>query len=76
MKQTLTDLVKAIVDNPDEVIVVEKVSGDMCILEINVAKTDLGKIIGRQGKIAKSLRTVMRAAATKSGKRVMVDIIQ
>ena len=76
MKQTLTDLVKAIVDSPDDVVVVEKVSGDMCILEINVAKSDLGKIIGRQGKIAKSLRTVMRAAATKAGKRVMVDIIQ
>ena len=74
MKQLLIDIVKPLVDNPDEVLVVEKVSGDMSILELTVAKTDTGKVIGRNGKIAKSIRTVMRAAAAKENKRVIVDI--
>ena len=52
MKQVLIDIVKSIVDNPDEVIVIEKVSGDMSILELSVAKEDMGKVIGRQGKVA------------------------
>ena len=47
MKQVLTDIVKSIVDNPDEVVVLEKVSGDMSILELSVAKEDMGKVIGR-----------------------------
>lgn len=50
MKQVLTDIVKSIVDNPDEVVVLEKVSGDMSILELSVAKEDMGKVIGRQGR--------------------------
>ena len=62
MKQVLTDIVKSIVDNPDEVVVLEKVSGDMSILELSVAKDDMGKVIGRQGRVAKCIRTVMRAA--------------
>lgn len=74
MKQLLIDIVKPLVDNPDEVLVVEKVSGDMSILELTVAKSDAGKVIGRNGKIAKSIRTVMRAAAAKENKRVIVDI--
>ena len=53
MKQVLTDIVKSIVDNPDEVVVLEKVSGDMSILELSVAKEDMGKVIGRQGRVAK-----------------------
>ena len=57
MKQVLTDIVKSIVDNPDEVVVLEKV-------------------IGRQGRVAKCIRTVMRAAAAKENKRVIVDIVQ
>ncbi|MEG1743230.1 MAG: KH domain-containing protein [Clostridia bacterium] len=74
MKQTLIDLVKAIVDNPDEVVVVERASGDMSILELSVAKSDIGKVIGRGGKIAKAIRSVMRAAAAKDNKRVIIDI--
>lgn len=76
MKQVLIDIVKSIVDNPDEVIVIEKVSGDMSILELSVAKEDMGKVIGRQGKVAKCLRSVMRAAAAKKNRRVIVDIVQ
>ena len=76
MKQVLTDIVKTNVDNPDEVVVLEKVSGDMSILELSVAKDDMGKVIGRQGRVAKCIRTVMRAAAAKENKRVIVDIVQ
>ena len=76
MKQVLTDIVKSIVDNPDEVVVLEKVSGDMSILELSVAKEDMGKVIGRQGRVTKCIRTVMRAAAAKENKRVIVDIVQ
>lgn len=75
MKQILLDIAKALVNKPDEVIVVEKVSGDTSILELSVAKEDMGKVIGRGGKIAKSIRTVMKAAAIKENKRVIVDII-
>ena len=76
MKQVLIDIVKSIVDNPDEVIVIEKVSGDMSILELSVAKEDMGKVIGPQGMVAKCLRSVMRAAAAKENRRVIVDIVQ
>lgn len=76
MKQTLIDIAKSIVDNPDEVFVTEKVSGDMYVLELSVAKSDMGKVIGRQGRIAKCIRVVMRAAAMKQNKRVIVDIVQ
>ncbi|CDD02875.1 uPF0109 protein BUTYVIB_00048 [Ruminococcus sp. CAG:382] len=74
MKQLLIDIVKPIVDNPDEVVVVERTSGDMTVLELTVAKSDIGKVIGRGGKIAKSIRNVVRAAAAKENKRVIVDI--
>ena len=73
MKQLLVDIVKPIVDNPDEVVVVERTSGDMTVLELTVAKSDIGKVIGRGGKIAKSIRNVVRAAAAKENKRVIVD---
>ncbi len=74
MKQLLIDIVKPIVDNPDEVVVVERTSGDMTVLELTVAKSDIGKVIGRGGKIAKSIRSVVRAAAARENKRVIVDI--
>lgn len=75
MKQVLTDIAKAIVEFPDEVSVSEKESGDMVVLELTVAKSDMGKVIGRQGKIAKAIRTLVRAAANLSGKKVIVDIV-
>ncbi len=75
MKQILLDITKAIVEDPDSVVVTEKVSGDTVVLELSVAKPDMGRVIGKEGKIAKSIRTVMRAAAAKENKRVIVDII-
>lgn len=75
MKQLLIDLVKAIVDHPEEVSVNAKESGDTIVLELTVAKRDMGRVIGKEGKIAKSIRTVMRAAAAKENKRVIVDIL-
>ncbi len=74
MKQLLIDIVKPIVDNPDDVVVVERTSGDMTVLELTVAKSDIGKVIGRGGKIAKAIRSIIRAAASKENKRVIVDI--
>ena len=76
MKQTLIDIVMPIVDSADEVSVTERVSGDTCMLELKVAKDDLGKVIGRQGKVAKSIRVLMRAAAARENKRVIVDIVK
>ncbi|MDD2268171.1 MAG: KH domain-containing protein [Eubacteriales bacterium] len=75
MKQVLTDIAKAIVEFPDEVYVTEKESGDMVILELSVAKSDMGKVIGKQGKIAKAVRTIVRASANLNNKKVIVDII-
>ena len=75
MKQMLLDITKAIVEDPDSVVISEKVSGDTVVLELSVAKQDMGRVIGKEGKIAKSIRTVMRAAAAKENKRVIVDII-
>ena len=76
MKQTLIDIVMPIVDNPEEISVTEKVSGDTCILELKVSKDDMGKVIGRQGKVAKNIRMLMRAAAARQQKRVIVDIVK
>lgn len=75
MKQTLIDLVKAIVEHPEQVSVEERLDGDTVILELTVAKQDVGRVIGKEGKIAKSIRTVMRAAASRENKRVVVDIL-
>jgi predicted RNA-binding protein YlqC (UPF0109 family) len=75
MKQILLNITKAIVEDPDSVLVTEKVSGDTVVLELSVAKHDMGRVIGKEGKIAKSIRTVMRAAAARENKRVIVDII-
>jgi len=75
MKQTLIDIAKSLVEFPDEVVVNEKISGDVVVLELSVAQSDMGKVIGRQGKVAKAIRTVMRAVANLEDKRVIIDII-
>lgn len=75
MKQVLTDIAKALVSKPDEVTVVEHQEGDTLRLELSVAPEDMGKVIGKQGKIAKAIRTVVKAAAIKKNLKVMVDII-
>jgi predicted RNA-binding protein YlqC (UPF0109 family) len=72
--QTLKDMVKIIVDNPDEVLILETVDGDNIALELKVAESDMGKIIGKHGRIAKALRMVIKAAANSIGKKVTVEI--
>ncbi|AUG57614.1 MAG TPA: KH domain-containing protein [Ruminiclostridium sp.] len=76
MKELLETLAKALVDNPDEVSVNEVEGEKSVILELKVAKDDMGKVIGKQGRIAKAIRTVMKAAAVKEDKRVSVEILQ
>jgi predicted RNA-binding protein YlqC (UPF0109 family) len=76
MKELLELIAKALVDNPDEVSVNEVEGEQSIILELKVAKEDMGKVIGKQGKIAKAIRTVIKSAAVKENKRVTVDIIQ
>ena len=74
LKQVLTDIARAIVDTPDAVNVIEKVDGDNVELTLVVAEDDTGMVIGRHGKIAKAIRTVMKAAASTDNRRVNVEI--
>ena len=75
MKQVLTDIAKAIVDYPDSVVVTEREEGDNVFLELEVAADDMGKVIGKRGKIANAIRAVVKATATKDNKRVIVNIV-
>ncbi len=75
MKQMLLDLVRGLVEHPEEVSVEERISGDTVVLELRVAKRDVGRVIGREGRIARSIRTVMRAQAVRENRRVIVDIL-
>ena len=76
MKELVEVIAKALVDHPDEVVVTEREEGDDIILELKVASQDMGKVIGRQGRIAKAIRSVVKAASTRTDKRVTVDIVQ
>ena len=75
MKELVEVIAKALVDNPNEVVVTESEKEDEIIIELKVASNDMGKVIGKQGKIAKAIRTVVKAAAHKENKRVVVEII-
>ncbi len=74
LKEVLCDMARAIVDEPEMVVVKEEVSGDTVTLTLNVAPDDMGLVIGRHGRIAKAIRSVMKAAASKVGKKVNVEI--
>ncbi|MFO8191169.1 MAG: KH domain-containing protein [Bacillota bacterium] len=76
MKQLLEHLAKALVDDPERVEVRQVESEKSIILELRVAPDDMGKVIGKQGRIAKAIRTVINAAAVKESKRVVVEIVQ
>ena len=76
MKEVLEIIAKALVENPDEVSVTEFEDGDSVTLELRVADGDMGKVIGKQGRIAKAIRTVVKAAASIENKHVTVDIVQ
>lgn len=75
MKDLLRYVAQNLVDNPDEVTVTEKETDSETIFELHVAPGDMGKVIGRHGKIAKEIRILMRSVAQKQGKRVTVDIV-
>ena len=75
MKELVEYIAKSLVDNPDAVTVNEIDGEASIILELKVAPEDVGKVIGKQGRIAKSIRTVVKAAAVKHNKRVLVEII-
>ena len=75
MKHLLEVIAKALVDQPDKVTVTEKETADAVVLELHVAEGDMGKVIGKQGRIAKPIRSVVKAAAAKEDKRVVVDIV-
>ena len=75
MKELVEVIAKALVDNPDEVTVEEKTEGKNIKLELHVAPSDMGKVIGKQGRIAKAIRCVVKAASTKDDLRVDVDIL-
>ncbi|MBD5506704.1 MAG: KH domain-containing protein [Lachnospiraceae bacterium] len=75
MKELVEVIAKALVENPDEVVVTQKEEGKNIIVELHVAPSDMGKVIGKQGRIAKAIRSVVKAASSKGNKRVDVEII-
>ena len=75
MKELVEVIAKALVDNPEEVTVTEKENGRNLTLELHVAPSDMGKVIGKQGRIAKAIRAVVKAAALREKKQVDVEII-
>jgi len=75
VKEILENIARAIVEKPDEVRVTERQDGEATVLELSVAPDDMGRVIGKQGKIARAIRTVIRAAAIRANVRVVVDIV-
>ena len=75
MKELVEVIAKALVEHPEEVTVSEKEDGKHVVIELHVAESDMGKVIGRQGRIAKAIRSVVKAASSKDNKRVDVEII-
>ena len=76
MKELVEVIAKALVDLPEEVVVTEREEDRAIIIELKVAPDDMGKVIGKQGRIAKSIRSVVKAAASKEDKKVIVGILQ
>lgn len=75
MKELVEVIAKALVDHPGEVSVEEKQEGKTLVLALHVAEGDMGKVIGKQGRIAKAIRSVVKAAAAKEDRKVVVDIV-
>ena len=75
MKELLLYMAKSLVDDPDSVAVVEKTEEDGKVLELRVAEGDMGKVIGRQGRIAKEIRTIIKTVAQRTGEKVTVEIV-
>ena len=76
MKELLLYMAKNLVDDPDSVTVVETESEDGKVLELHVAEGDMGKVIGRQGRIAKEIRTIIKTVAQRTGEKVTVEIVE
>ena len=74
MKEVVEIIAKALVDHPENVVVDEKQEDRITLIELHVASDDMGKVIGKQGRIAKAIRTVAKAAGTRENKKVKVDI--
>ena len=75
MKELVEVIAKALVDHPEEVMVTEKAEGKNLTLELHVAPSDMGKVIGKQGRIAKAIRSVVKAASSKDNRKVDVEIV-
>ncbi|MGC2872210.1 KH domain-containing protein [Ihubacter sp. rT4E-8] len=75
MTKLVESIAKSLVDHPDQVVVTEETDKHGSVLQLQVAAEDMGKVIGKQGRIAKALRTVVKAAATKENKKVVVEIV-
>ena len=76
MKELIREIAQALVDQPDEVTVTEIEGNQTTVLELKVAKTDLGKVIGKQGRTARALRTILNATSAKHKKRTVLEIIE
>jgi predicted RNA-binding protein YlqC (UPF0109 family) len=76
MKELIGYIAKALVDKPEEVIVTEIEGEQTSVIELKVAKEDLGKVIGKQGRTARAMRTILSAASTKINKRSVLEIIE
>ncbi len=76
MKELIYEIAKALVDLPDQVSIQEVEGEKTTVLELRVAKEDLGKVIGKQGKTARAMRTILNATATKLNKRAVLEIIE
>jgi len=75
MKEIILTIAKSLVDFPDEVVVTERKEGNTVFLELHVASADMGKVIGKQGRVAHAMRTVLKAAAVKENCRAELEII-
>ena len=75
MKELVEVIAKSLVDNPEEVVVTEKAEGRNIMIELHVAPSDMGKVIGKQGRIAKAIRAVVKAASTRENLEVDVEIV-
>lgn len=76
MKELVEVIAKALVDKPDEVVVTEEESGRNLVVKLHVAESDMGKVIGKQGRIAKAIRSVVKAASNEDNRRVDVEIVE
>lgn len=76
MKELVEYIAKSLVDDPDQVVVTEKETRRAIVVELRVAPADMGKVIGRGGRIAQAIRAVVKAAASKDDRKVIVDILQ